>query len=365
MGRGAAPVTMSRSGHHVPTRSLVRPRRFTSCSPPFTLLSTCGPYGHGIRRIASFVLLVLAAGACANDLETVVVSGSSTVEPISIAVAEVFSEQEPSVSISVDGPGTGDGFELFCDGLTDINSASSKIKPEQMEDCEASGVEFIELQVANDGIAVLTGDDHSAVDCLTYADLYALTGPESQGIDRWDGAEPLASELGSTTDLPDAPLDIVGPGEESGTFASYVELVIEEFNEDRGEEATTRPDYQASGDDNVILQGLQGSPTGLGWVGFAFADGAGGVKLLEVDGGDGCVAPTDETIASGSYPVSRPLFIYVNAEHAAENPALTGYVDTYLHEAIGSVEDVGYVNLSDEDLAETRERWASRTTGAA
>lgn len=323
------------------------------------------PTVRGIARLALLVPLVLLAVACANDTQRVVVSGSSTVEPISIAVAEEFSEEQPSVSISVDGPGTGDGFELFCDGLTDINDASSKIKPEQIEDCEAEGVEFIELLVANDGIAVLTGEENGAVDCLTFADLYALTGPESQGIDRWDAAEPLAAELGSSTDLPDAPLDIVGPGEESGTFASYVELVIEEFNEERDQDATTRPDYQASGDDNVILQGVQGSATSLGWVGFAFASGAEGVKILDVDGGEGCVPPTAETIADGGYPVSRPLYIYVNADHAESNLALTDYVDTYLYDAIGSVSDVGYVDLSGEDLAETRQRWADRTTGAA
>lgn len=321
-------------------------------------------------RRSGVALLTPAAlwvAACGGDTETVVVSGSSTVEPISIAVAEGFTDDlsESEVSISVDGPGTGDGFELFCDGLTDINDASSKIKPEQIEHCEQSGVEFIELQIANDGIAILTNEANEGVDCLTFADLYALTGPESQGVDRWSDAAPLAEELGSTTELPDARLDIIGPGEESGTFASYVELVIEEFNEDRGQDATTRPDYQASSDDNVILQGVQGSPTGLGWVGFAFASEAEGVKVLEVDGGEGCVAPTAETIADGSYPVSRPLFIYVNAEHAVENPLLERFVDFYLHDAIGSVPEVGYVSLADADLAETRARWDARTTGAA
>ena len=314
---------------------------------------------------AAAVVVALVAAACTRDVESVVVSGSSTVEPISIAVAEAYSEQSPDVSISVDGPGTGDGFELFCQGLTDINDASSKIKDEQIEECASHGVEFIELQIANDGIAVLTNQANDAVDCLTFADLYALTGPESQGVDKWDAAEPLAAELGSDTDLPDLPLDIVGPGEESGTFASYVELVIEEFNEDRGVDATTRPDYQASGDDNVILQGIQGSPTSLGWVGFAFASGAEGVRMLPIDGGDGCVAPTAETIADGTYPVSRPLYIYVNAAKAEQNTALSDYVDAYLHDAIGSVSDVGYVDLAPEDLEATRERWASRTTGAA
>lgn len=320
------------------------------------------------RRFPSAALLlpvVLVAAACVRDTETVVVSGSSTVEPISIAVAEGFADERDEVSISVDGPGTGDGFELFCDGLIDINDASSKIKPEQIEQCEAGGVEFVELQIANDGIAVLTNPDNDAVECLTLADLYALVGPESRPVARWSDAVPLAGELGSTTELPDAAIDIVGPGEESGTFASFVELVIEEFNEDRGQEATTRPDYQASSDDNIILQGVGGSATSFGWVGFAFASGAEGVKILEIDGGEGCVAPTAETIADGSYPISRPLFIYVNADAAATSPVLEAFVDFYLHDAIDAVADVGYVPLSDEDLDATRERWASRTTGAA
>ena len=316
--------------------------------------------------LATLPALVLAT-ACGGGAEAIVVSGSSTVEPISIAVAEEFTDPLPEseVSVSVDGPGTGDGFELFCDGLLDVNDASSKIKPEQIEHCEDSGVEFIELQIANDGIAVLTNQANEAVDCLTFADLYALTGPESQGIDRWSDASPLAAELGSDTALPDAPLDIIGPGEESGTFASYVELVIEELNEDRGADATTRPDYQASSDDNVILQGVQGSPTSLGWVGFAFAAEADDVKVLEVDGGDGCVAPSAETIADGTYPISRPLYIYVNADRAAASELLTEFVDFYLHDAIDAVPEVGYVSLSDEDLAATRARWEARTTGAA
>jgi phosphate transport system substrate-binding protein len=301
-----------------------------------------------------------------DDLSgTVVVSGSSTVEPISIAVAERFAEANPNVDISVDGPGTGDGFELFCQGETDINDASSKIKQEQIDQCAENGIEFVELQIGNDGIAMMTNEANDAVTCLTLADIYALTGPESQGFSNWSDAQELATELGSDTELPDAPLDITGPGEESGTYASFVELVIEEFNEDRGQEAQTRPDYQASADDNVIIQGIQGSDTSFGWVGFAFAREAEGVKVLEVDGGDGCVAPTDETIADNSYPVSRPLFIYVNPAKAEENPALAAYVDYYLNDAIDAVSEVGYVDLAEDTLAETQARWADRTTGAA
>jgi len=332
------------------------------------------------RLLALMLAVVLFAAACGDDdgggdaggggeglSGSVVVSGSSTVEPISIAVAEKFNADNPDVDIPVDGPGTGDGFELFCNGETDINDASSKVKQEQIDACTENGIEFIELRIGNDGLSVMTNTANSAVECLNFADIYALSGPESQGDDNWNDAEALAKELGSTTDLPNAPLNIVGPGEESGTFASYVEIVLEDIAEERGQEATTRPDYQASADDNVIIQGIQGSDTSFGWVGFAFAKEAQGVKTIPVaeEPGGECVAPTDETIADGSYPISRPLFIYVNKQKAEENEALAAFVDFYLSdEGIGSVSEVGYVSLSDEALAETRSRWEDRTAGA-
>src|SRR5690606_19081071 len=148
-----------------------------------------------------------------------------------------------------------------------------------------------------------------------------------------------------TTELPDASLDIVGPGEESGTFSSFIELVIEEFTEDRGQDATTRPDYQSSADDNVIIQGIQGSDSSLGWVGFAFANEADDVKVLPIaEEPDGeCIEPTPGTIADNSYPISRPLFIYVNKAKAETNPALAAFVDFYLNDAISAVSQVGYV----------------------
>jgi phosphate transport system substrate-binding protein len=337
------------------------------------------------RLLALLLALTLLAAACGSDDDDdaasadteettdeggglsgeIVVSGSSTVEPISIAVAEKFNEAYPDVDISVDGPGTGDGFELFCNGETDINDASSKVKPEQEEACAANGIEFIELRIGNDGITMMTNTNNEAVECLSFADIYALIGPESQGKNNWNDAEALAKELGSTTDLPDASLEIVGPGEESGTFASFIELVIEEFNEDRGQEATTRPDYQASADDNVIIQGIQGSDTSLGWVGFAFAKEAEDVKILNVKEGadDPCVTPGDDTIGDGSYPISRPLFIYVNKAKVEENETLAAFIDFYLNDAISSVSEVGYVDLADSDLEATRGLWEARTAG--
>ena len=311
---------------------------------------------------------MLVASSCAGADEAVDVSGSSTVEPISIAVAGQFTEVRPDVQTIVDGPGTGDGFKLFCAGDIDINDASSKIKPEQVEECSDEGISFIELQIANDGIAVLTSEENADVECLSFADLYALTGPEARGTATWDAAEELARELGSTTDLPELPLALTGPGEESGTYASYLEIVLEDIAEEREvDDVATRPDYQSSGDDNVTIRGVQGNRGSLGWVGFAYAAEAEGVALLAVDDGEsGCVVPSDATIADGSYPISRPLFLYVNPAKVDENPDVADFVDFYLSDdGISAVSSVGYVSLPPAQLAATRARWDGRVTGAA
>ncbi len=293
---------------------------------------------------------------------SITVSGSSTVEPISALNAELFAEQNPGVAISVEGPGTGDGFEKFCAGETDISDASRPIKDEEAEACAAAGIEYTELKVAIDGLSILTNPANDAVECLDFAALYALTGPESDGFSNWSDAAALASELGSSSTLPDAPLTVTGPGEESGTYDTYVELVIEEFNEDRGADAATRSDYQASANDNVIVQGITGDETALGWVGYAFfVENADALKALEVDGGDGCVEPTDETLASGEYPLARDLYIYVNNAKADEKPELQAFIDFFLSdEGIASVSEVGYVQLAEADLEATRSAWSGR-----
>jgi phosphate transport system substrate-binding protein len=330
--------------------------------------------------LSATAAVALLAGACAPDSATdgaasdvtadqpgsddgelsgtIEVSGSSTVEPITALNAELFQEQHPGVSISVDGPGTGDGFALFCEGQTDISDASRPIKEQEAAICADNGVEFTELKIGIDGLSILINPANDTVECVDFAALYALTGPESNGFTSWSQAADLAAELGSThpETFPDAPLDVVGPGEESGTYDTYVELVIEEFNEDRGAEAATRSDYEASPNDNVIVQGILGSETALGWVGYAFyVENQESLKALAVDdGGSGCVAPTDDTIASGEYPLSRPLFIYVNDAEAATNPALSAFVDYYLSdEGRSAVSEVGYVQLEDGEWQAT------------
>jgi phosphate transport system substrate-binding protein len=300
---------------------------------------------------------------------TLEISGSSTVEPISTWVAEEFEEVESQLFVNVDGPGTGDGFEMFCRGETDISDASRTIKSAEAETCEDNGIAWIELKVAVDGLAVITSDDNDAVSCLSLADLYALLGPESKGLRTWSDASTLARQLGSSTRLPDARLDLTGPGEESGTFDSFVELALHGIAKkrvasgdlDKSQQDTTRPDYVSQGNDNAIIQSVGGSPSSLGWVGYAYAADARGIRMLEVAGDDGaCVAPTSTTIADGSYPLARDLYIYVNAERAASDPGLAAFVSFYLDNLVLAAERVGYVALSESDQAAVRAVWNAR-----
>jgi phosphate transport system substrate-binding protein len=295
---------------------------------------------------------------------TIVISGSSTVLPISSIVAEVFNETNPDVSISVDGPGTGDGFALFCNGETDISDASRPIEQEEADACAGAGIEFTELEIAFDGITVMTNPDNSSVECLNSGDLYALFGPESEGFANWSDANDLAAQVGGTGGFPDEPLEITAPGTESGTYDAFIELSgIEDTAIAQGvpedEAASLRTDYQASPDDNVIIQAMEGSPSSLGFVGFAYAKEAGDqIKQIQVDGGGGCVAPSPETIADASYPLSRSLFIYVNNAKISD-PAIKAYVDFYLSDdsLTTLVEQVGYVSLPPDRVDATRSAW--------
>jgi phosphate transport system substrate-binding protein len=292
------------------------------------------------------------------------ISGSSTVEPISSLVAEDFSAEQPDVDVAVDGPGTGDGFELFCNGETDISDASRPIDDEEAAACEENGVAFVELQIGYDGLTVMTNPNNDAVECLNFADLYALIGPEAEGFANWSDAQALATELGSSTELPDAPLDLTGPGTESGTYDSFIEIALSGIAEERGQaDDVTRTDYEASADDNVIVQNIEASDSSLGWVGFAFAEEAGDqIKEIPVSAepdGD-CVEPSPETIADNSYPLSRSLYIYVNTANATDNPAVAAYVDFYLSDLAGFVEDAGYVALPEDVASETTAAWDGR-----
>ena len=307
-----------------------------------------------------------SGGAASGEIK---ISGSSTVQPISQGVAEDFNATNPDVAITVDGPGTGDGFKLFCKGDTDISDASRPIKDEEKTLCQQGSVEYIELKVAIDGLSVLTSkDDTKAPECLSFADLYALVGPESENKKNWKDAQALATELGSTTQFPDAPLTISGPGEESGTYDYFVETIVTPIATERklpeDKTVVTRKDYQSSPNDNVIIQGIAGAEASLGWVGYAYAEeNLDRIKFFKVAKEPGkCVEPTKETIASNEYPFSRALYIYVNEAKAESNPAVAPFVDFYLKDGtITAVnEDVGYVDLAPDALAQSRSTWEGR-----
>ena len=343
-------------------------------------------YGGLTRLLLVLLALSLIASACGGDDDNgssaggnselegeILISGSSTVEPISRLNAELFMEQNPGVSIDVEGPGTGDGFELFCRGDSDIPDASRPIDTEEEAPvCEENGIEYIELKVGIDGIAVLTNPDNT-VECLNFHDLYALLGPESEGFESWSDANELAAEFPDThAPYPDAPLEITAPGEESGTFDSFAELVLEDIAVEERKQPEdgpfVRPDYQASADDNVIIQGIAGSPASLGWVGYSFyVQNEDQVHAIPIAAeGNDCIQPDQETISSAEYPISRFLYIYVNAEKVEENPALEAFVDYYVSdEGLAAVTDpnVGYVSLTDEDIEATKQVWADKETG--
>ena len=306
------------------------------------------------------------------------VSGSSTVEPITNAVAEAFAAENGGFEYTVEGPGTGDGFALFCNGETDISDASRAISEEEIAACDESGVEYVELLVAFDGLSVITSADNADVTCLSFLDLYALLGPESEGFESWSDANDLAEELegelgdefgDANAPYPDASLDVTAPGEESGTYDSFVDIVFGDISEARLEAGaitedqvvTSRIDYTASANDNVIVENVAGSPSSLGWVGLAFAGDAEGIASLEVDGGDGCVAPSNETVANGSYPISRPLYIYPSLASVDENAAVAPFVDFYVSdEGLALAGGVGYVALTAEQAQATRDAWEGR-----
>jgi len=335
------------------------------------------------------VVSMLVLAACSNDggdgsepadgggggaSGEIVNIGSSTVEPIMSIALEDFAAANPDVTYEVDGPGTGDGFEIFCGDESDIANASRPIDEDEIALCEEAGVEYVELKIGIDGLSVITSPENADITCLGFGDLYALLGPESTGFANWSDASDLAEEVGADfgelhAPYPEASLDITAPGEESGTYSSFIEIALGDPAEARleagaitEEEAETlRPDYQASADDNVIIENIAGSPSSLGFVGFAFADqNADSVMTLEVDGGEGCVAPDPETIASGEYPIARDLFIYVNTARADSNPAIVEFVDWFLSDGIGAVEEADYIPLDETALGETVSAWEGR-----
>ena len=365
---GEAPATSGGAETMAPTTmaGTMAPTSMAGTMAPTSMAGTMAPTtGPGTSAPTTESGSTPPAGSMELAEGEVFVTGSSTVEPISIRVGELANEMSGgALQVAVEGPGTGDGFEAFCGGGADIADASRQIEEEEIALCEENGVEYIELEIAIDGLTMLTNPANEAITCLDIPALYALTGPESEGLSNWSDATDLATELESAYAdvLPDAPLDISAPGEESGTYDTYLEFAIADLAEERGTDEVMRADYSSSGNDNLIVDGIEASESSLGFVGFAYFTAEGdALKAIEVDGGEGCVAPTEETISSGEYPFSRSLYIYVSAAAAEDNPAVASYVDLYLSEAgLATVSETGYVDLPDDRIQATIDTWTGR-----
>ncbi len=320
----------------------------------------------------------LAGSSLAQDVEGFVdISGSSTVEPVSTLVAEEFNFQHGNWTFRVNGPGTTAGFEQFCNGETDISDASRRIKDSEVESCAANGITPVELKIGIDGLAVIVSTQNDTIECLNFNDLYAIFGKESDEIRTWEEAAAFAAELGSeTSSWPSGDLAITAPGDESGTWGSFIEITLQDIQEARagagnaaaeGEPYTRVPGdiYVASPNDNVIIDGVGGNPNGIGFVGYAYAfNNSDRVRMVAIDGGDGnCLLPDEETVATNTYPIARDLFIYpeqgrIDPASESYNPALAPFVDFYLTpEGQDLVSVAGYVQISEDVLAETQAAW--------
>lgn len=283
----------------------------------------------------------------------IVIDGSSTVYPVTAAAAEEFRKYAKDVRISVGISGTGGGFKKFCNGETDIQDASRPILPPEVEACKAKGIEYIELPVAYDGLSVVVSPKNTWAQCLTVAELKKVWEPDAQGkITNWKQIR---------DSFPDRPLKLYGAGADSGTFDYFTEAIM-------GKAKSSRGDYQASEDDNVLVQGVSGDENSLGYFGYAYVvENPGKLKLVAVENEQGkCVEPNEESIRSGEYqPLSRPIFIYVRKE-AAERPEVQAFVKFYLSKSFTPIiptREVGYIPLTDELYAAITKRFEAKTLG--
>jgi phosphate transport system substrate-binding protein len=281
----------------------------------------------------------------------VIIDGSSTVAPISKAVAEEFVAVNPGVKVPVGTSGSGGGFKKFCAGDTDISNASRPIKEQEIETCAQAGIEFIELPVAIDGLTMVVSQENDWATCMTPDELKKMWEPAAEGT--------ITSWAQVRDGFPDEPLILYAPGADSGTFDYFTEAIV-------GEEDASRTDYQPSEDDNIIVQGVLGDKGAMGYFGVAyFEENADTLKAVEIDNGDGCVAPTAENINSGKYaPLSRPLFIYVNKASLEEKPEVKAFIDYYIDNKSALVGEVGYVNMPETTVAKIKSRVEEGKTGS-
>jgi phosphate transport system substrate-binding protein len=285
---------------------------------------------------------------------SIVTDGSSTVGPMTEAVAEEFaimlSENDGGdMQIEISISGTGGGFERFCNGETDLQNASREIRESEIENCAANGVEYFEFEVAYDGIAVVVNPENDFVECLTVDQLNMIWRPDDRAS-MWNEIDPS---------FPEETIVLYGPGTDSGTFDYFT-------GEINGEEGVSTTDYSPSEDDNQLVIGVSGDRNALGYFGLAYYENnADALKLVGVDSGNGCVSPTPETVGDGSYaPLSRPLYIYVNAA-SLERPEVQEFMRFYLAEAAVLAADVGYVASPGETYVQDQQKLESAIAGEA
>ena len=302
-----------------------------------------------LAALLALAALATAAAGCGGGGDgdgggglsgTIQSDGSSTVGPFTTRAAEKFQREHPGVRITVGISGTGGGFERFCRGETDISNASRPIGDDEVATCEENGVEYLELQVVQDALTVVVNPANDWATCLTVEELRAMWEPGSE-VDSWRDVR---------EGFPDVALKLYGAGTDSGTFDYFTDVI-------NGEEGASRSDYSPSEDDNVTVQGVAGDDGALGYFGFSyFEENQDRLKALEVDGGDGCVAPSVETAQDGSYaPLSRPLFVYVKRA-SLERPEVEAFVRYAVDNAQTVAEEARFVPLNDEQVAEQQAR---------
>lgn len=305
-------------------------------------------------NLSLLLTITLLLGACSQQDESqeagatgaaalsgvVSLDGSSTVYPISEAVAEEFLAVAPRVRVTVGVSGTGGGFKKFLAQEIDINDASRSIKGSEIEQAVASGIDYLEIPVAYDGLSVVINSNNDWVDYLTIEELQLIWQPGST-VDSWDDIRP---------EWPSEPLRLYGPGTDSGTFDYFTETI-------NGESGASRPDYTASEDDNVLVQGISGDEFSLGFFGFAYyVENMNKLKVVPIDGGNGAIIPSATTINNGTYsPLSRPIFIYLNTASMAR-PEVNEFVNFYLENAGVLASEVGYIALPDDLYKEAKDK---------
>jgi phosphate transport system substrate-binding protein len=315
-----------------------------------------------MRRFALLLIAVLLAGCGGerggsaengdatgdSDLSgRIQADGSSTVGPYTTAAAEQFRGAHPDVQITVGVSGTGGGFERFCAGETDLSDASRAIEDDEKAACEAKGIEYVEFQVANDALTVVVNPENDWVDCLTVAQLRKI----------WDTGSKVKSWRDVDPSFPDVTMKLYGAGTDSGTFDYFTGAI-------NGEEGRSRSDYSATEDDNVTVQGVAGDKGALGYFGLSYYEqNKDRLKALEIDGGDGCVAPSVETAQNGTYkPLSRPLFIYAKKASFAR-PEVHAFIEFILENEREIAEAAQFVPLTDEQLTKAKADLAAASAG--